>query len=102
MQASLITPRYGACAVIFSNHLVVVGGQRTEMTGDNAVEVYSVKRTKWKQLKIFLYFASKITIEWMINREETEPLAKKVYYPQIKIKHAVRFGRLVLYYCNII
>ena len=52
MQASLITPRYGACAVIFSNHLVVVGGQRTEMTADNAVEVYSVKMAQWKQLKI--------------------------------------------------
>ena len=38
----------------------------------------------------------------MINREETEPLAKKVYYPQIKIKHAVLFGRLVSHYCNII
>ena len=52
MQASLITPRYGACAVIFSNYLIVVGGQRTQMTVKNTVEVYSVTRAKWKQLQI--------------------------------------------------
>ena len=52
MQASLITPRYGACAVIFSNYLIVVGGQRTQMTVENTVEVYSVDRRRWKQLKI--------------------------------------------------
>ena len=52
MQESLITPRYGACVVMFSNYLVVIGGQRSPMTVDNTVEVYSINRTEWKQLRI--------------------------------------------------
>ena len=53
MQASLITARHGACAVIFSNYIIVVGGQRpVEMTSENAVEIYSVRRNEWKQIKL--------------------------------------------------
>jgi len=52
LSSGMTTPRFGACAVTYLSYLIVIGGLREYITTDNAVEVYSITRNKWKRMKM--------------------------------------------------
>ena len=70
-QSRLLTPRVGACALPYSaDYLVLVGGARSLVTPDTALEVYSVTRDRWKALRVQNSFTGSFTASCVLSEDD--------------------------------